>query len=640
MLSVEGQRMALNELEQYRALSEQAPSMVWRSGLDAKCDYCNATWLAFTGRSLESEAGDGWAGTLHAADLKRYLTLYLDHFERREGFETEVRLRRHDGVYRYVFVRAAPYQTPDGEFAGFLADCFDNSDHRELDAFSGGAEFFEMSLDLLCILGFDGFFKRVNPQWTKVLGWSVDELMASPTIDFVHPDDHHATLSSREELKPGAQVIGFTNRYLCKDGSYRWLEWRSVGHAEREVIYASARDVTEKLEAERVLRDAKDLQERMQRQLIMSDRLASVGMLAAGVAHEINNPLAYVMANLDLLAEEVALAVSTSRPPNLLDWTEAVHEAREGSDRIRKIVRGLKTLSRAEEERRAVIDLRPVLELSVNMALNEIRHRARLVKDYGETPLVEADDARLGQVFINLLVNAAQAIPEGDSEANEIRITTYTDAQGRAVIEVLDTGPGIPLHVIGRVFDPFYTTKPIGVGTGLGLSICHSIVTSLGGDITASNREVRGAKLRVVLSAAEAADESAPATDSENAAKSGRAAVLVVDDERSVLSILTRMLVNHDVTAVTSAKEALELIQAGTAFDLVLSDLMMPGMSGMEFHETLLHARPRVAERMAFMSGGAFTPAARAFLDRVPNDRLEKPFSLAAVRDLVQKFVK
>ena len=122
MRSVKAHGMALNELEQYRALSEQAPSMVWRSGLDAKCDYCNATWLAFTGRSLESEVGDGWAGTLHAADLKRYLDLYLAHFERREGFETEVRLRRYDGAYRYVFVRAAPYHTPEGAFAGFLAD--------------------------------------------------------------------------------------------------------------------------------------------------------------------------------------------------------------------------------------------------------------------------------------------------------------------------------------------------------------------------------------------------------------------------------------------------------------------------------------------------------------------------------------
>jgi len=631
--------MTVDELEQYRALSEQAPSMVWRSGPDARCDYCNATWLAFTGRPLDRELGDGWLETLHPSDQRRYLQLYSAHFERREEFETEVRLRRHDGEFRYVFVRAAPYQDPNGAFAGFLADCFDNSDHRELDAFSGGAEFFEMSLDLLCISGFDGFFKRINPSWMKTLGWSEAELMARPLIDFVHPEDRHATLLGREGLKANQPLIGLVNRYRCKDGSYRWLEWRSVGHAEREVVYASARDVTEQREAERVLREAKDMQERMQRQLILSDRLASVGMLAAGVAHEINNPLAYVVANLDLLAEEVKIA-SNGPAPNLKEWAEAVREAREGSDRIRKIVRGLKTLSRAEDERREVIELRPVLELSVNMAFNEIRHRARLVKDYGQTPLVEADDARLGQVFINLIVNAAQAIPEGDSDANEVRIVTSTDPLGRAVIDVLDTGPGIPSDALGRVFDPFYTTKPIGVGTGLGLSICHSIVTSMGGEISVSNREGRGARLRVVLNAAEREREERPQAPSDDPPKRGRAAVLIVDDERAVSVILGRALTNHDVTAVTSAKEALERIEAGTPFDLILSDLMMPGMSGMEFYDTVARERPRVAERMVFMSGGAFTPTARAFLDRVPNERIEKPFNLSAIRELVQKFVK
>ncbi len=632
--------MKVSDLEQYRALAEQAPSMVWRSGLDAKCDYCNATWLAFTGRSLEQELGDGWTQSVHPGDLRRYLAQYQQHFAQREGFETELRLRRHDGVLRYVYVRATPYQDPHGAFAGILADCFDNSDMRELDAFSGGAEFFEMSLDLLSISSFDGFFKRVNPSWTKVLGWTTEELMARPLIEFVHPDDRAATLAGRAGLKANQPLIGLNNRYVCKDGSYRWLEWRSVGHPEREVVYGVARDVTKQREGERVLQETKELQERMQRQLILTDRLASVGMLAAGVAHEINNPLAYVVANLDLLHEEIAEAAATSASPALDCWLEAVREAREGSDRIRKIVRGLKTLSRAEEEHRSVVELYPVLELAVNMAFNEIRHRARLVKEYGETPLVEVDDARLGQVFINLIVNAAQAIPEGDSEANEIRIVTSTDALGRAVIEVLDTGPGIPAPLLGRVFDPFFTTKPIGVGTGLGLSICHSIVTSMGGEITASNREGRGARLRVVLAPAPAQLTEAPVSSRVPAQGSGRAAVLVVDDERAVGTILGRVLSQHDVTTVTSAREALDLIDGGKCFDLILSDLMMPGMSGMEFYDTVARERAEVAERMVFMSGGAFTPSARAFLDRVPNQRLEKPFNLAAIRGVVQKFVR
>ena len=633
--------MPLNDFEQYRALTEQAPSMVWRSRADSKCDYLNSTWLAFTGRSLEQELGDGWMEAVHPVDRARCHALFQEHFALRHGFETEIRLRRHDSVFRYIFVRAEPYADPSGAFAGFQADCFDNTEHRELDVFSGGAEFFQMSLDLLCIAGFDGFIKRLNPSWTKALGWSAAELMARPSIEFVHEGDRQATLAAREGLKANEQLIGLINRYRCKDGSYRWFEWRSVGHPERAVIYASARDVTEQREAERVLREAKALKERMQQQLILADRLSSVGMLAAGVAHEINNPLAYVMANLDLMAEALALTRGPSpSAASLEEWAEAVKEAREGSERIRKIVRGLKTLSRGDDERRAVIELRPVLELSVNMAFNEIRHRARLVKDYGETPLVEADDARLGQVFINLIINAAQAIPEGASDANEIRIVTTTDVEGRAVIDILDTGPGIPNDQLLRVFEPFFTTKPVGVGTGLGLSICHSIVSSLGGEISASNREGRGARLRVVLAPAQRRVDAPLVPGTANAAAAGRANVLVVDDERAVAITLARILVHHHVTTVTSARQALELIAADTPFDVILSDLMMPGMSGMELYDTLARERPHVAERMVFMSGGAFTPAGRSFLDRVPNERLEKPFNLNTVRGLVQKFAK
>jgi len=326
----------------------------------------------------------------------------------------------------------------------------------------------------------------------------------------------------------------------------------------------------------------------------------------------------------------------------MAEWTEMALESRHGAERIRKIVRGLKTFSRAEEERRTVIEVRPVLELSISMVFNEIRHRARLVKDYGETPLIEADDARLGQVFINLLVNAAQALPEGEIEANEIRIVTATDALGRAVIEVRDSGPGIPANLIGRIFDPFFTTKPIGVGTGLGLSICHNIVTSMGGEITVASKEGEGAVFRVVLPgvldsrghetpAAAAVDETAPAR---------RASILIVDDERAMGAALGHLLRDHDVTVVTTAKEALELLVSDKPFDIVLSDLMMPNMSGMDLYDELVRRGSPAATRMVFLTGGAFTTAAKTFLDRVPNVRLEKPFALTTLRQLVRKMVQ
>jgi PAS domain S-box-containing protein len=357
------------------------------------------------------------------------------------------------------------------------------------------SRFFEMSLDLLSIAGVDGFLKRVNPSWTRVLGWSEEELLSRPSIEFVHSEDRHATLGARAQLTGGTPLVSFTNRYLCKDGSHRWFDWRCFPAVERGIIYAAARDVTARREAE-------EAHAQLQKQLMLVDRMMSVGTLAAGVAHEINNPLSFVIANIDLTREELrglAAPPSTARVGAL---EEMLRDARVGAERVRKIVLGLKTFSRTDDELRAIVDLKPALDMAVSMVFSEIRHRANLVKEYGPSPLVDADEARLGQVFVNLLVNAAQAIPEGKMEANAIRIVTSTDADGGAVIEVHDTGVGIPQAILPRIFDPFFTTKAVGVGTGLGLSICHNIVTSLGGQISVTSDAGRGSTFRVRLPAA------------------------------------------------------------------------------------------------------------------------------------------
>jgi len=521
----------------------------------------------------------------------------------------------------------------DRELERDLVEVADLVEHRADDVAHVGDAFFEMSLDLLCVAGFDGYFKRLNPAWTRTLGWTPEELISRPTIELVHPDDRAGVLAARGRLAEGAPLRTLANRYLCKDGTYRWLEWRSVAHLDRGLVYGAARDVTEEVQA----KEQRDL---LQRQLMFADRMASVGTLAAGAAHEINNPLAYVTANLDLVIEELAALGGTApTAAQLAEWTAMAVEAREGTERIRKIVRGLTSFSRTDPERLRVLDLTPTVELACKLAFNEIRQRARLVKDFGEIPRVEADDSQLGQVFLNLLVNAAQAIPEGETEVNEIRVVTTTDAQGRAVIEVRDTGSGIPDHVIGRVFDPFFTTKPVGVGTGLGLSICHNIVTRLGGEITLHRGDGRGTIVRVVIPAAAARSEPAPvAATTVLAPTKRRRAVLIVDDERAVGVALGRALREHDVTVVTSAKEALDLIVSKRPFDVILSDLMMPGMSGMDLYDELAGRYPQVAERMVFITGGAFTPDGIAFLERVPNQRLEKPFDAATVRTLVQQF--
>jgi len=626
------------EVEQYRALVEHAPTMVWRSGTDGQCDYFNGTWLAFTGRSLQQELGEGWTAGLHADDLQKCVALYREHFERRQAFEREYRLRRFDGVYRYILDRGVPYPKANGEFGGFMGSCMDIDDRRARELSAAADDFFERSLDNVCVAGFDGYFKRVNPSWTRTLGWTANELLARPSAEFVHPEDHPALLAGRARLVAGAPLGPLINRYRCKDGSYRWFEWRSVAHVDRSVVYATARDITEQKVAEARLAEAMALQEKLEHQLIFADRMASVGTLAAGVAHEINNPLAYVTSNVTLLLEQLRGLVATPNPELLTELIDMATDAQEGAHRIRKIVHGLKTFSRAEEGHQTVFDVRSLLELSANMTFSEIRHRARLVKDYGKTPLIEADEARLGQVFINLLINAAQSLPEGDTVSNEIRIVTSTDAAGAALIEIRDTGSGIPAAIIGRVFDPFFTTKPVGVGTGLGLSICHNLVSAMGGRITVASQEGVGTSFFVALPPAVARVAQTPVAPPKPAAV--RATVLVVDDEPAVGIVLGRVLREHDVTVVTTARQALELLATGKAFDVIFSDIMMSEMSGMDFYDELTRRSPDLGPRVVFISGGTFTPVANAFFERVANQRIDKPFDHKQVRELVQQFVR
>ncbi len=303
---------------------------------------------------------------------------------------------------------------------------------------------------------------------------------------------------------------------------------------------------------------------------------------------------------------------------------EAVRDTREALVRMRDIVKDVKLFSRPQEDKTEAVDVQRVIESSIRMAWNEIRHRARVVKTYGAVPMVNANESRLGQVLLNLIVNAAQAMSEGHADRNQLRIATRTSDDGRAVIEVSDTGAGISKENLQRIFDPFFTTKPFGVGTGLGLAICHRIVRELSGTIEVESAVGVGTLFRLVLP--EARDSQNVKAKTVRPTSGHRARVLVVDDEPAMGRALQRSLREHlDVVALTSAREALALISSGERFEVILSDVMMPEVSGMELYGSLQRIAPDQCQRIIFVTGGAFTASAREFLDRVPNPRIEKP---------------
>jgi two-component system cell cycle sensor histidine kinase/response regulator CckA len=374
----------------------------------------------------------------------------------------------------------------------------------------------------------------------------------------------------------------------------------------------------------------------LEARLVQTERLAAIGTLAAGVAHEVNNPLAIVMTNIELALEAVRRAGAMGSPSACEEIDAMLADARVGAERIRRVVSSLGTFATRADDQRAVVDVRNVLDTAIGLTFNQIRHRAKLEKVYGDVPLVEVDEAELGRVFVNLLINAAHALPETAAAGNEISVVTSTDRAGRAVIEICDTGLGIPPDVLPRIFDPFFTTKDVGEGAGLGLSICRNIVLAMGGDIVVESQMGVGTTSRVVLPPSVSARE---AEASARVVPSRKATVLVVDDEPAIGVVLRRVLSEYDVTLATSVTQALQLIEAGTVFDVILSDLMMPERSGIDFYEALARIDPLQAARIVFVTGGAFTPLAAEFLARVPNERLRKPFEASRLRELVRKIL-
>jgi signal transduction histidine kinase/ActR/RegA family two-component response regulator len=379
----------------------------------------------------------------------------------------------------------------------------------------------------------------------------------------------------------------------------------------------------------------------------LADRITAVTALAAGVAHELNNPLAYVTANIGFLVEKssriVELLAGAPHTPEDVELasqvSEALRETRAGAERMRAVVRDLATFARPEEDQPRPIDLRPILDSCLNVAWPEIRRRgARLVRDLEPLAPVLGDPGRLSQVFLNLVLNAAQSIPDGHPGEHEIRVLSRTLCDGRVSVEVHDTGAGIAPEHLPRIFDPFFTTREPGAGTGLGLSICHAVVAAMGGAIEVDTVVGQGSRFRVLL-AGLAPDAARRAGLPTPPPTPGRARVLVVDDEPLVGTMLRRTLTAHDVTVVHDARSALDRIVAGERFDVVLADLLMPGMSGMELHRTVSQLHPGLARRFLFLTGGAFTPEAREFLETEGVEWFEKPFDVATLRAAVARRV-
>lgn len=445
----------------------------------------------------------------------------------------------------------------------------------------------------------------------------------------VHPDDRQELEASvRRVLASTEMTYESEHRLVRSDGSMIWV------HTKANVVRDSDGSA---LTMTGTLADVSE-RKRLETQLLFVDRMVSAGKLAAGVAHELNNPLSYVMTNVELMRrrlEGVALPESDA-----LTLHKALDDIADGGERMRHIMNDLRTFARPEEQRHTDVDIARIMDASIRLVSNEIRHRAQLVIDYAsDVPRVTANESRLGQVFINLLVNAAHAIPESPERRGIIRVSTRTNAEGCAVAVVQDDGVGIGPGALRRIFEPFFTTKQVGKGTGLGLAVSQNIVSSLGGRIEVESELGRGSTFRVILPAS--TEPSAPPPPGPSPEPAG-GRILVIDDEPRLRASLKMLLDSHgfDVTTAASGSEGLALALGPAHFDVILCDLMMPGITGMDVHAELVQKRPELARRTVFLTGGAFTPRASDFLEEVRNPRLDKPFELAQLLAAIDRIAK
>jgi PAS domain S-box-containing protein len=483
----------------------------------------------------------------------------------------------------------------------------------------------ECSADAIFITDFDSArFVHVNSKACELFGYTADELCGMTGRQLHAPEDHALVDEiSRDLIHDGAVMRGAV-RLRRRDGTLFWAELRSSTYfaRSRKLYVTFVRDVSGTLDREHELNEAYGALKSMEAQLIRSSRLAAIGQIAAGVAHEVNNPAACALMNLQVLDSdlgklaELATPDATGAPRQELqrlaaEARSAARDSTEALQRIASVVRGLSRFARIDQEEVQRISINDAVQAALRLVQHQLRHIASLRCELSSTREFSADQGKLTQVFVNLLSNAGQAIEQGGGSFIEVRTLDSVDG---VVACVEDDGPGVPPEIASSIFEPFFTTKGAEQGTGLGLALCADIVHQHKGRLELRQKRGRGACFELFLPLQTGLSVRAPEI-SPAAAAGGR--ILVVDDDAALVRAYRRWLGRkHEVVIARDAEEALQVLAHDDAFDAVLCDLMMPNCDGVDLHEALAQRKPQLLDRVIFCSGGPTTRRCREFIER------------------------
>jgi two-component system cell cycle sensor histidine kinase/response regulator CckA len=517
------------------------------------------------------------------------------------------------GATRTYLATKGPYRDASGKVIGVLGISRDITDRKRAE--EERDRLWNYAPDPLCIATFDGKLSQVNPAWSRILGWHESELLGRPWLDFVHPDDHRATLEAREQLLQGNSVIGFENRYRCRNGQFRWFSWNSIPLSASRRILGFIRDVT--------------TEKQIAEQFRQAQKMEAVGRLAGGIAHDFNNLLTVINGHAELL-----LAAMLPRDPQ----REPLISIRDAGERAAALTSQLLSLSRKAIVEPKVIDLNEVVESTARLLRRLIGTHIQLsvIPCPGSAP-VKADPSQMEQVVMNLVVNARDAMPSGGQltiQTNRVTITQQDSPHPIQLVpgnyiclNVQDTGQGMTSDVKNKIFEPFFTTKAIGKGTGLGLAVVHGVIAQCGGQILVETLPDSGTTFSLYIPMSEEnlhAESAAPGRSSGH----GTETVLLVEDDESVRRITRIALESQGFSVIeaSSGPDALQLISRITGpIDLVITDVVMPEMGGRQLVECIREQRPD--QRVLYMSGHTFDTMIHRGTVVSGDAFLQKPFT-------------
>jgi PAS domain S-box-containing protein len=504
------------------------------------------------------------------------------------------------------------------------------------------------SPDAIFITDFDSArFVDVNAKACELFGYTPEELRGM-TGRQLHPQEDAAVVDaiSRDLIEHG-KVRWSPIRFRKQSGETFFGELRSAVYESqgRKLYVTLVRDISARLSREGDLQAAYRALSEIESNLVRSSRLAAIGEIAAGIAHEVNNPAASTLTNLELLQSDLAelatevhdagrsaSSLATAMEAFCREASESVRDSLEGIQRIASIVKGLRGFARIDGDDVESVDVNEVVRTAYNLVRPQIRHIARVELELAASQGLPASRGRLIQVVVNLLLNAAQAIEEGGG--GTIHVITANTSDG-VLLRVEDDGPGVPPAIASRIFDPFFTTKGIDRGTGLGLSVCADIVHRHRGTLRLRKGALSGACFEAVIPLETGLLPELVARSS--LPPSGPPLrILVIDDEVTLIRAYRRLLGRcHDVVASSGGEEALSILASDRNFDLVLCDLMMPGTDGVDVYEALERVHPELLERLVFVTGGPTSARAEGFLRRPGIVFLDKPISSAALAEFI-----